>query len=279
MKKRFILLLAALFLFVSIPAAHAEPTPSSSPGAVASPGSSTSPTPGSPTAADSLISYGSTGEIVVRIQLRLRELGYFNYKPTGNFQSMTVEATKKFQQNQTDASGAPFISDGTVGEQTRAFLFETSAKRVDIAATIPIGQQLAGTASVTGEAIPWSEVKTLLVEGETYTVTDFNTNVQFDMVYCGGDMHAEMECASLVDTATYKDAFGGEFNYSKRPVVILVGTKLIAASLQGFPHGEDTVAANEMAGHACMFFSGSLSHVGQLPDVEHANQVNIAAGR
>ena len=86
MKKRFILLLTALFLFVSIPAAHAEPTPSSSPGAVASPGSSTSPTPGSPTAVDSLISYGSTGEIVVRIQLRLRELGYFNYKPTGNFQ-------------------------------------------------------------------------------------------------------------------------------------------------------------------------------------------------
>ena len=279
MKKCFVFLLAALFLFMSVPMAYATPAPSQSPGTAETPNASVSPGLSSSTTASTLISYGSTGVIVVRIQLRLRELGYFNYKPTGNFQSMTVEATKKFQQNQTDASGAPFISDGTVGEQTRAFLFETSAKRVDIAATIPIGQQLAGTASVTGEAIPWSEVKTLLVEGETYTVTDFNTNVQFDMVYCGGDMHAEMECASPVDTATYKDAFGGEFNYSKRPVVILVGTKLIAASLQGFPHGEDTVAANEMAGHACMFFSGSLSHVGQLPDVEHANQVNIAAGR
>ena len=75
------------------------------------------------------------------------------------------------------------------------------------------------------------------------------------------------------------EAFGGEFNYSKRPVVIAVGGRLIAASLQGFPHGEDTVAANEMAGHACMFFDGSLSHVGQLPDVEHATQVNKAAGR
>lgn len=279
MKKCFVFLLAVLFLFMSVPMAYATPAPSQSPGTAETPNASVSPGLSSSTTASTLISYGSTGEIVVRIQLRLRELGYFNYKPTGNFQSMTVEATKKFQQNQTDASGAPFISDGTVGEQTRAFLFETSAKRVDIAATIPIGQQLAGTASVTGEAIPWSEVKTLLVEGETYTVTDFNTNVQFDMVYCGGDMHAETECASPVDTATYKDAFGGEFNYSKRPVVILVGTKLIAASLQGFPHGEDTVAANEMAGHACMFFSGSLSHVGQLPDVEHTNQVNIAAGR
>lgn len=110
-------------------------------------------------------------------------------------------------------------------------------------------------------------------------MTDYNTGAQFDMVFCGGEMHAEMECADTVDTAAYKEAFGGEFNYSKRPVVLSVDSRLIAASLQGYPHGEDSVAANEMAGHACMFFSGSLSHVGQLPDVEHATQVNKAAGR
>lgn len=282
MKKCCVFLLAALFLFAAYPAALAEPTPSASPAGSPSDRPEVSPSPSpsaAPQAANALISYGSTGEMVVRIQLRLRELGYFNYKPTGNFQSMTVEATKKFQQNQTDAAGFPIIADGTVGEQSRAFLFEQSAKRVDIAASIPIGQQLSGAASVTGDLVPWNEVKALLVEGQTYSVTDYNTGTQFDMVFCGGEMHAEMECADTVDTAAYKEAFGGEFNYSKRPVILSVGSKLIAASLQGYPHGKDSVAANEMAGHACMFFSGSLSHVGQLPDVEHATQVNKAAGR
>ena len=65
-----------------------------------------------------LISYGITGETVVRIQLRLRELGYFNYKPTGSFQNMTVEATKRFQQKQVDSQGQPIMSDGTVGAQS-----------------------------------------------------------------------------------------------------------------------------------------------------------------
>lgn len=119
MKKCCVFLLAALFLFAAYPAALAEPTPSASPAGSPSdrPEASPSPSPSAtPQAANALISYGSTGEMVVRIQLRLRELGYFNYKPTGNFQSMTVEATKKFQQNQTDAAGFPIIADGTVGE-------------------------------------------------------------------------------------------------------------------------------------------------------------------
>lgn len=279
MKKCFIFLFAALFLFVAYPAAFAEPTTPPDPEVSPSARPAALPSASPQASAFTLISYGSTGEMVVRIQLRLRELGYFDYKPTGNFQSMTVEATKKFQQNQTDANGLPIIADGTVGEQSRTFLFDHNTKRVDIAASIPIGQQLSGTASVTGELVPWNEVKTLLTEGQAYSVTDYNTGVQFDMTFCGGEMHAEVECANTVDTATFKEAFGGEFNYSKRPVVINIGGRLVAASLQGFPHGEDSVAANEMSGHVCMFFSGSLSHVGQLPDVEHATQVNKAAGR
>ncbi|MBQ6692952.1 MAG: peptidoglycan-binding protein [Clostridia bacterium] len=263
MKKCLVFLLAAAILLAAHTAVYAEPTP----------------TPSLPAGSYPLISYGSTGEMVVRIQLRLRELGYFDYKPTGNYQSMTVEAAKKFQQNQTDANGLPIISDGTVGDQSRALLFTPGVKRVDIEAHIPIGSQLSDGACAPGELLIWNEVKDKLTEGITYSVTDYNTGTQFDMVYCGGEGHAEMECANTVDTAAFKETFGGEYNYSKRPVVINVGGTMVAASLQGYPHGEDSIAANEMAGHACMFFEGSLSHVGTLPDVEHAAQVRKAAGK
>ena len=42
-----------------------------------------------------------TGEMVVRIQIRLRELGYFMFKPTGSFQNLTVNSVIAFQQKQT----------------------------------------------------------------------------------------------------------------------------------------------------------------------------------
>ncbi len=227
-----------------------------------------------------LISYRSTGETVVRIQMRLRELGYFNFRPTGNYQSLTVSSVIAFQQNQTDSSGHAIISDGTIGEQSMQLLFTTGvANRAIITASIPFGDALTGEATLTGSLVGWADVSAMLSEGATYTVTDYNTGITFNMVFAGGDKHAEMECASAADTQKYKDAFGGEFNYSKRPVVISIGGQNIAASLQGFPHGEDSVAANDMAGHSCMYFDGSLSHVGSMPDVEHIRQIYIAAGR
>lgn len=81
-------------LFAAYPAAFAEPTALPDPEASPSAHPAALPSASPQASASTLISYGSTGEMVVRIQLRLRELGYFDYKPTGNFQSMTVEATK-----------------------------------------------------------------------------------------------------------------------------------------------------------------------------------------
>ena len=237
MKKLICTILILSMAFIST-VAYADPTPSPSP-------EQTDAYSGE------LISYGITGETVVRIQLRLRELGYFNYKPTGSFQNMTVEATKRFQQKQVDSQGQPIMSAGTVGAQSMGLLFSHRVQRADIAAKIPIGKQLSGQATLTGELMEWSAVKDMLVAGSGYTITDYNTGVTFTM----------------------------EFNYSKRPVIVTIGANSVAASLQGQPHGEDTVAGNDMEGHACLYFSSSTSHVASLPDVEHQAQVYKAAGR
>ena len=180
MKKLICTILILSMAFIST-VAYADPTPSPSP-------EQTDAYSGE------LISYGITGETVVRIQLRLRELGYFNYKPTGSFQNMTVEATKRFQQKQVDSQGQPIMSDGTVGAQSMGLLFSHRVQRADIAAKIPIGKQLSGQATLTGELMEWSAVKDMLVAGSGYTITDYNTGVTFMMVYTGGEGHAEVEC-------------------------------------------------------------------------------------
>ena len=180
MKKLICTILILSMAFIST-VAYADPMPSPSP-------EQTDAYSGE------LISYGITGETVVRIQLRLRELGYFNYKPTGSFQNMTVEATKRFQQKQVDSQGQPIMSDGTVGAQSMGLLFSHRVQRADIAAKIPIGKQLSGQATLTGELMEWSAVKDMLVAGSGYTITDYNTGVTFMMVYTGGEGHAEVEC-------------------------------------------------------------------------------------
>lgn len=282
-KLKYITIVLLILLFAYTPIAHAEPTPSPSP--TASPSPSASPSPAAAASGSSssgftgLITFKSTGEVVVRVQLRLRELGYFNFKPTGNFQSMSVESTIKFQQMQVDENGQGIMADGSIGAQTMDILFSRAAKRADIVASIPIGPNLDGTPAVTGELLQWSSVKEMLKEGASYTVTDYNTGTTFTLKYVGGENHAEMECACAEDTAKMLTVFGEKFNYSKRSVVITIDGKNVAASLQGWPHGEDAVAQNDMSGHLCMFFDGSLSHVGMLPDVEHIKLVYKAAGK
>ncbi len=246
--------------------------------ALAEPETEASPAPAA-SAADTLIKYGSTGEQIVRIQIRLRELGYFNFKPTGNFQNMSVQAARRFQQLQLDENGQPIIADGTIGAQSMAILFSKNAKRVDIDASIPFGPQLTGTATVTGTASSWEEVKPKLVENKQYMFTDFNTGSTFNMTLVNAGNHAEMECSTAADTAVFLSCFGDAFNYSKRPMVMHLDNALVAASMQGEPHGQDTVSGNDMQGHVCVYFTGSTSHVGSLPDVEHMNQLRKAAGQ
>lgn len=270
MKRLAAAILAIFIAFVST-TALADPT--------ATPEGSGSPAPSASADTSGLIVYGDSGETIVRIQLRLRELGYFNYKPTGNFQNMTVEATKRFQQKQTGADGNPIMADGTIGAETMAILFQHGAVRADIDASIPIGSGTTDSKTDYGELADWSEIKELLNGGTAYLITDFNTGVQWTMTFTGGENHAEMECTSADDAAIYKETFGGEYNYSKRSVIVSLNGRSIAASLQGWPHGDDTVAGNDMDGHACLYFSGSLSHVAGLSDVEHQNLVYKAAGR
>ncbi|MBG1265450.1 peptidoglycan-binding domain-containing protein [Nostoc sp. WHI] len=46
-----------------------------------------------------VLSQGNTGAAVTRLQQRLRQLGYFNANPTGNFGQITKEAVIRFQRN------------------------------------------------------------------------------------------------------------------------------------------------------------------------------------
>ncbi|MHC5938895.1 peptidoglycan-binding domain-containing protein [Nostoc sp.] len=70
------------------------------------------PTQASPSGQYPVLSQGKTGAAVTRLQQRLRQLGYLNANPTGNFGQITKDAVIAFQQNYR------LPANGTVNRQT-----------------------------------------------------------------------------------------------------------------------------------------------------------------
>lgn len=222
----------------------------------------------------------SVGSAVVRIQMRLRELGYLNFKPTGSYKSMTVDAVKAFQTNCRD-SGYEMQVDGRMGDQSIELLFKYEALRSSLSGiTIPAGPKHgAMTLQKTGGIMAWSAVKNLLKLNTEYRIIDCYTGFELRLVFTGGENHAEMEPVSQEAMNLFMNICGKEYNYLKRPVVIVIDGQEIAASIQCWPHGSDSIGENGMRGHVCVFFEGSFSHVGNLPDVEHNENIRKAMGQ
>ena len=275
----FILTICVLFTAAAANAASPSPAPDVTPSPTPAPNPAITPYSGNVPAFSGLIGMNYSGDDVVRVQIRLRDLCYFNFKPTGIYQSMTANAAKAFQLKHTTDDGVPMISDGTIGDQTMTILFRHGVSRADIAANIPIGTSQVKDGAVKGEAMVWSDVKAALSVGSSYLVTDYNTGSTFYLQYAGGENHAEMEVRDSQSSAAVREVFGGEFNFSKRAVTVTINGKQIAASLQGWPHGSDTIPSTDMNGHLCLYFDGSLSHVGSLPDAEHQELVYRASGQ
>ncbi len=221
-----------------------------------------------------MLSLNKSSKEVLMVQQRLRELNYFSYKCTGSFGAMTQDAVIRFQQ------GNGIGADGVVGEETFRQLFLHTANRAPIAANvkIPIGPSSNAPPSVFGDDIPWTEIDPDMTEGASFEVYDLNTNKTFSVKRVGGISHARVETASQHDTTVFLEVFGGQNNWSKRPVMVTIAGQHCAASLQGMPQGEDKIPGNGMEGSCALYFSGSTSDISKLPDAEHRLAVNRAAG-
>lgn len=215
---------------------------------------------------DKILSQGDRGEDVVRIQTRLFDLGFYTYKPTGSYQTVTRSAVVSYQ------AACGFSADGTIGTETMRSLFARGAKRVDFHAGVPLSFTAQGAITLKGEAVSWDIVRDMLTEGETYHVRNASTGETVSLVFSSGENHAEMnvpvrpypERSAAVSMLT---AWLGNTNsFYKCAVLFELDSKLIAASMQW--DGE---------GHVCVWFTDSRSHVLNLPDAEHEANIRKAS--
>ena len=208
------------------------------------------------------VALGTKGELVVRIQQRLKDLGYYAYKPTGSYQAVTRRAVLAYEA----AAGAQ--QDGRLTPQEQDELFSGGATRAPFAASVALSFTAQSSYfTVTGELWDWSEVKGALRAGEAYTVTNCATGESCHLLFREGQNHAHMVPAAAPDGQMLTRWLGESNSYYKIAVVVDVGDRRVAASLQ-----YDNTTAH-------VYFQGSASGVLNLADQEHDSLVRRAAGR
>ncbi len=209
------------------------------------------------------VTLGAKGQLVVRIQQRLMDLGYYTYKPTGSYQAVTRRAALAYER----AANARLDGQLTPSEQDE--LFSGSAVRSPFTASVPLTFTAQSSYfSVTGELWDWAQVRKELGSGEAYAVTNCASGESCQLVFQGGENHAHMTPADPnTDGRTLTKWLGESNSYYKIAVIVGIGEKRVAASLQ-----YDNATAH-------VYFRGSTSDVLDLADAEHDQLIRRAAGR
>ena len=154
-----------------------------------------------------------------------------------------------------------------------------------------------------GELLEWfSEAQYVVPINTDFKVVDLATGKSFNARRTVGSGHADCETLTANDTAIMKEIWGGNFNWNKRSVLIIVNGRTIAASAAGMMHagnegapggewtswrsdnyGEginyDYVKGNDAHGHFDLHFYKSIGHSSGVENSTHQANVLKSAGR
>jgi len=129
-----------------------------------------------------------------------------------------------------------------------------------------------------GELVHWDDADRLYPNLTVARVTDTNTGLSFRLRRFHGHFHADAEPLTAEDTRILKQVYGGQWSWERRPVIMELGSRRVAASINGFPHGDGIIMDNNFAGHICVHFLGSRAHETGKIDDRHQEMVLRAAG-
>lgn len=127
------------------------------------------------------------------------------------------------------------------------------------------------------QMLSWTEVQQLFPPNTVARVVDVETGRSFRVRRYYGHLHADVEPLTAEDTAMLKSLYGGRWSWERRPVIVEVADKRIAASINGYPHGNGSSKANGFGGHFCVHFLGSRVHRTGRSDPDHQAAVRAAA--
>ncbi len=208
---------------------------------------------------DGTCAAGDSGDAVRKVQRRLKKLGYYKGSIDGDFGSGTKDAVKRFQKKNG------LSVNGRVNKNTLTKLNSSGAKK-------------AGDEEGSGktEKLNWFNGGSRKIpKGATFKVKDIKTGRVFTVKRWSGANHLDAEPSTKSDTATLKGIYGG-WSWKRRAILVKYNGHVYAASMNGMPHGTQTITNNNFDGHFCIHFSGSKTHGSKKVDAMHQNCVKEA---
>jgi LysM repeat protein len=241
---------------------------------------------------------GSTGPQVREVQNYLYSMGYLRVAPDGNYGPRTTESVKAFQ-IEYDLTCDGRVGDGTytalkeAAENRRKFVEYTvqtgdtlaaiAEKHQTSVAVIMVENRLATMEIAPGQklripltvrnsrpisrgraggvqTVSWTIVDKLWPAPEMVRIIDVLTGKTVQIKRQGGYFHADSEPMTPGDTQTLLEIYGGKWSWDRRAVIVQVRQFFIAASMNGMPHGRDTLPGNNYRGQFCIHFLGSRIH-------------------
>lgn len=198
---------------------------------------------------------GDRGNDVEKLQKALKILGHYSGTCDGIYGEHTVNAVKAFQKSRG------LSQDGIAGKSTIKYLFGEEA-----------------SSKYKTEKPDWFDGgSSLIPKGATFTIMDVYTGETFRAKRWSGYNHLDAEPLNAESTATMKSVYAGSWSWSRRPILILYNEHVYAASMNGYPHGEQTISGNNFDGHFCIHFYNSRTHGTDRVDEEHQYAVSVAA--
>jgi len=130
-----------------------------------------------------------------------------------------------------------------------------------------------------GEFLSWEEVDKIFYRYANATVVDVETGLSFRVQRRGGTYHADVQPLTARDTAIMKVIYNGQWSWQRKAVVVEVGNRRIAGSMNGMPHGAGAIRGNDFNGHFCIHFRGSKVHQSGNENLAHQMMIWKSAGR
>ena len=204
---------------------------------------------------------GDKGSDVKKLQQALKIEGYFRGNCDGEYGDYTVTAVKDFQ-------GSRGLSkDGVAGAGTIKYLFGVSRTKT-----------ASASSSYKTEKPDWFDGgSSLIPKNATFTIKDVRTGITFNARRWSGYNHMDCEPLTAVDSTLMKKAFGGSWDWARRPILILYKGHVYAASMNGMPHEENITSGNNFDGHFCIHFHKSKTHGTNRVDSDHQEAVYEAS--
>ncbi|MBP3647944.1 MAG: peptidoglycan-binding protein [Clostridia bacterium] len=215
---------------------------------------------------------GDSGSDVVKLQQALECLGYFNGAIDGKYGAETQAAVKRFQ------SKRGMKADGIAGSSTIRIIFGEKAVSSSGSSSSSSSSSTTTPTTYKTEVLDWykDNVSSVIPKKARFTVKDCLTGKTFEMIRWSGGDHMDAEPATADDAATVKAIYGGSYSWRRRAILIKYNGHVYAASMNGMPHGDNTIA-NDFEGHLCIHFKNSKTHGSDKIDPDHQNAVDKAS--